>query len=228
MVSKESLFYDSRIQKKVPCLIKENELFEINDNFGVQYYIHVSFDDTKYTNYNTNRDELMRYSSEFIKLNDIYPAETQAEIDYAVSVMPKQYANTSVPHLTTSTHNTDELDRFEKIINILTDTTGDISSAVFIKLFNFIMYELYFTYCNATERAFLDSLSASQLGSQPGTIYVPQILRTLKQLFSKFDYGAMNMWKILNFKHFSEFENNVPILVSLVNLDFNVNFITGL
>ena len=31
---------------------------------------------------------------------------------------------------------------------------------------------------------------------------------------------------ILNFKNFSEFVNDVPIFLSLVNLEYNANFIT--
>lgn len=231
-VSKLCLFYDSRIQKKVPCLIKEDSVYEVKDDFGIQYYIHVEFDSSRYSTFNTFREELLRFSSEFVKLNDIYPAETQSEIDYADSVLPKILGRVTTPHLTTSSHNSDELDRFEKIVDALTDVVGTVSATTYVRLLNFILYEVYFLYTNSTERSFIDSLSASQLVSQPGTVYVPQIIRMLKKLFSKIDSsfytGAYSGWKILNFKNMNEFESDVPKILNLTNLQYNVNYITGI
>lgn len=228
----QCIFYDFKLGKQIPCLLDKNVIHDVETRFDKKYYVHVSFDDTKYTQYNTNRDELIRYSSEFVSINEIYPATIQAELDYINETFPKKYAKSSIPFLTTTTHSSDELDRFEKIIDMITDVVGNISRDNFIKLIDFINYELVFTYCNQTERDFLDTLSESQLVSQPGTTEVPQILRMLIRIFSKADsswYTSPNdTYKIINRRNFSGFDSDFPFIIDLVNLEYNVNFITGL
>lgn len=226
----QCVFYDFKLKKQVPCLLEKDILYDVETRFDIQYYVHVSFDDTKYTEYNTNRNELIRYSSEFVPINEIYPATIQDELDYIENTFPKKFAKTDISFLTTSTHSSDELDRFEKVISMLTSTIGNISRENFIKLIDFVNYELVYTYCNSTERDFLNTLSASHLESQPNTVEVPQIVRMLKQIFSKSDSSwytsPYDTYKIINRRNFSGFDSDFPYIINLGYLEYNVNYIT--
>ena len=229
----QCVFYEFRLRKNVPCLLEKNVIYDVKTQFDKRYYVHTEFDVTKFAEFNTNRDELIRYSSEFVPINEVYPAVVQAELDYIDKTLPKHFTKTSTSFLTTGTnHSSDELDRFETVIDSLTDVDGEINRENFYRLLDFINYELVFTYCNSTERTFLDTLSASQLTEQPSTVEVPQILRMLKGLFSKGNSawytGSFDGYKILNYRNFSGFPGSFPYRVSLTNLEYNVNYITGI
>ena len=54
----------------------------------------------------------------------------------------------------------------------------------------------------------------------------------LKQVFSKGNSswytGSFDNFKIINSRNFSGFDSDFPYLISLTNLEYNVNYITGL
>lgn len=218
----ECIFYDTILKKKVPCLLIPNELYEIKTEFNRKFYCHVSFDESKFLEYAITKEELVKYSDEIVLLNNIYPTTTQIEIDYANYCIPNNIVN----NYNNKTHNENELDRFEKIIKMITDVEGEISSDVFYKLAEFISYELLFMYCNRPERLFMLNLIHNQLTEQPD-IMVPQMIRMTRRIFNKYnDNDEYSNYKIHNYNKYSEFYNiDFPFLININNLDYNVHYI---
>lgn len=210
----QCIFYDKFLYKQIPCLLVTNELYKITNDFDRKFYVHVEFDPSKFEEFNTSRAELLRYSKEKIKLIDIYPARSQKEIDYAINC---------IPNLLTNNHSSDELDRFESIIDMLTE--NDITRELFYNLCEFITYELLFMYCTTDEKSFFMILSASQLSEQPEVILIPQIIRMLKRIFTKYLETPYDVIKIMNYRRFSGFDSELPVRISLTNLKYNCNYL---
>lgn len=225
----DCVFYDYKLAKVVPCTLVPNEVYEVKDTLkGKEFYVRVKFDPTRFVLYDTNLDELRRYSDELIPLMDIYPSNTQTQKDYHDLVLPGGISGS---------HASDELDRFEAIVDMLTDSKDDqnnsidISSETFYRLAEFISYELLFRYCNHTERMYMLTLSAVQITEEPDPIPIPQLLRMSRRIFDKFPTYDLpeNTYKIYNYRHFGDIEYiPFPLVINAVNLDYNVHFMSSL
>lgn len=208
------IFYDRILEKKVPCLLLPGRLTTVEDKMCKKIFVQVQYDSSKFVEYNITVEELDRYSSEFVNIHDIYPANTQAQIDYSTAVIPNKVTNDS-----------DELDRYEAIIEMITTVNGDISKDIFYRLSDFVSYELLFQRCTYNERLFMMSLSVSELTEQPVQIFIPQMVRMTKRLFEKYTTTIDSEYDIDNYNNYYEYENTLPITLNINNLKYNVNFI---
>jgi hypothetical protein len=208
----QCIFYDRVLAKKIPCLLVANK---IHVNNGIKY-CKVTFDSSKFVEYNVTKYELDRYSSDSVKINEIYPARNQTEIDYA---------NACIPNAISNNHITDELNRFESLITMLTDVSS-ITSAVFYNIADFISYDLLFFYCTHNERVFLLTISTVELTSLPDPIPVPQIVRSVKRIMDKFPDDETIIYRIQNHRDLSEFSYlTFPLSLNIPILKYNVDYL---
>lgn len=220
------VFWCDKLEKLVPCNLRTNYCVNKQSAEGKRYYIRADYDFDKFAEFNITKEEVYRYSDEFVLLNRIYPAETQTQIDYYTEVIPNK--------ITTGDHKNSELDRFEAIVNMLCNFTGELNSEVFFNLTEFITFEILFTYCDLNDRLFMQQLASVQLTEQPQTVLVPQLVRMAKTIFNKMDLslpvyqslsnGAYNykIYKIFNERHFSEFDYiPFPLLLNVDILKYN-------
>lgn len=208
------IFYDRILKKQVPCKMIPGKIFSKSNEMYKKLYIQVYFDSSKFTEYNVNIEKLERYSSEFINIHELYPANTQTQINYANTVIPNVFTTYS-----------DELDRYESLINMVTDITGDISKDMFYFLSDLVSYELLFTKCISTERQFMMSISNSKLTEQPTIILIPQIIKMTRRLFEKYTSVIDVEYDLDNYNNYYEYENVLPITLNIDNLKYNVNYI---
>lgn len=221
------VFYDYRLLKKIPCTLIPNFFptsVSREDASEREYFVKVSFDYTKFSDYNVSGDETLRYSKEYVNLFDIYPITTQDEIDYANACIPNL-----IPDVTT--HSQKELDRFEKIINMLCSTSS-INKDIFYIIFDFIIYELLFRYCTSSEKTFLINIANTELTEVPDPIPIQQIIRMINTIKTKYEATSSNdiVYRIYNFRNISEFDvYNYPILLNIpifyANIDYLIPYI---
>lgn len=226
------VFFCPVIEKLVPCTIKKNFINKIKCPLGIErYVIKCEYDPALYTTFNVTRDELYRYSTELTFIEDVYPYNTQAEIDYVTEVTPNKIAATG--------HKQKEFDRYLAIVYAICDITS-IDIRVFLNLAEFISYELLFSLCNVDDRIFFQTISLVLLTEQPTNLYVPEMVLMVRKIFSKIDIndpildGLTNgvstdkMFKMFNVKQFSEFDYiSFPLIINAEILQTNVNYITG-
>lgn len=210
----ECIYYDRNLGKKVPCILIPGELHSTTTDLGRKTYVHVYFDSTRFVEFSVTEGELNRYCSEFVNIHDLYPANTQAQKDYANAVIPSGFTN-----------NSDELDRYEAIINMITTVTGDISKDMFYLLSDLVSYELLFMKCTYDERIFMLGLSAAQLTAQPDPIQIPQIIRMTKRLFEKYTTAIDTNYDLDNYNNYYAHDGSLPITLNTDNLKYNVNYI---
>lgn len=210
----ECVYYERNLGKKVPCILIPGELHSKTNDLVRKTYVHIYFDSTRFVEFGVTEGELNRYCSEFININELYPTNTQAQKDYANAVIPNGFTN-----------NSDELDRYEAIINMITDVSGDISKNMFYLLSDLVSYELLFTKCTYDERIFMMGLSSSQLNVQPDPIKVPQMIRMTKRLFEKYTDTVDTNYDIDNYNYYYIHDGALPIVLNIDNLKYNVNFI---
>lgn len=220
MATKSSLscvFYDKTLNKKVPCFIVPDKVYELDYNYSIRTFVQIVYDYSKLQDYNLTVQELVRYSVQHVMINDIYPATNETEINYA---------NANIPNLVSDTNNfyTNELNRFEKILDMITDS-DNLNTQTFYILAEFISDELLFSYCSQNDRLFMLYLSNTVLTNQPGFIPVPQMVRMTRKIFEKFSNEYRN-YKIFNKRKYHEFNYiSFPILINYDNLHYNVNFL---
>jgi hypothetical protein len=209
------IFYDKTLKKSVPCILIPNTLWvEQNERYRV-FFIQVKYDTSKFEEYSVTQQELNRYSSEFVKFHDLYPVNTQNQIDYANLVIPNLITN-----------NEDELDRYEALISMITDVEGDITTENFYNLAGIISYELLFLRCTYEERMWLFSLSLQILVEQPPFVLVPQMIRMVKTLFTKYTNADIcPFFNIDNYNNYSAHKNTLPIPLNIQIFRENCMFI---
>jgi hypothetical protein len=208
------IFYDKTLKKQIPCILIPGKIFSKSDEMSKKLYVQVYFNSSKFVEYNVTIEKLERYSSEFVNIHDLYPANTQAQINYANAVIPNLFTTYS-----------DELDRYESLINMITDVVGDISKDVFYLLSDLVSYELLFTKCTLTERQFMMSLTTSQLVEQPVSVLIPQMIRMTKRLFEKYTSAIDSEYDLDNYNNYYIYKDTLPITLNIDNLKFNVNYI---
>lgn len=208
------IFYSERLNTKVPCILIPGEIKVIENGIKRDIYVHVYFDESKFTEYGLTHIKLKRYCSEFVNIYEIYPAVTSGQINYANTVIPNG-----------STNNSDELDKYEAIITMLTSTNNDISREMFYILSDLISYELLFNYCEYNERVFMMSLSMTKLVDQLNVVLVPQMIRMTKRIFNKYSSNTATYYDLDNYNNYYEHDGVLPITLNIDNLKYNVNFI---
>lgn len=208
------IFYNERLNKKIPCILIPGSIKVIENTIERSVYVHVYFDASKYAEYDLTSIELIRYCSEFVNIREIYPMVTTNQINYANTVIPNGVTN-----------NSDELDRYEALIEMITNTTGDIPKEMFYILSDLVSYELLFNYCEYYHRVFMMSLSMAQLTAQPSIVLVPQMIRMTKRIFSKYSDSVDTYYDLDNYNNYYEHDNILPLTIHIDNLRYNVNFI---
>lgn len=210
------LFYDKTLQKIVPCTVVPNKMYTINGD----RFCKIVYDDTLFNTYNTNYEELYRYSTDQIDIFDLYPANTQEEIDYAIECIPNKIA---------LDHKNKELLRFEKIVNMLTDV-DELNIDFFYKIADFLSYDLLFFYLNQNERVFMLTISTYPFNAQSiltiygGIIPIHPFLRSVIRIFDKFNTDSTTYY-IQNIRNLAEFsyitfplQLNIPVLKSNIQM----------
>jgi hypothetical protein len=211
------VFYEYKLRKKIPCVLIPGKIYVENNSTKRITKAHVYFDKSKSEEYGVTYEEFIRYSTEFVDIYFLYPANTQSEINYLNTVIPESYTN-----------NYDELNRFEAIITMITNTENDISREMFYILSDLVSYELLFNYCEYSERIFMMSLSTEKLVHQPNVVLIPQMVRMTKRIFSKYSNNIDNIdtyYDLDNYNNYYEYSNILPITINVDNLKHNVNFI---
>ena len=226
-VSKNCLFYDRHLGKILPCFIVPNMIYSNTDSSDWRKYCKIMFDQTLYTTYGTNQDEIDRYSIDSVKIIDIYPARTLVEIAYATSMIPNK---------TSLTHEVDELNRMEQIITMITDSVS-IKSGFFYKLADFISYELLFTYLNHNERVFMMTMCnapftlgniAAFIPGGPSTTPVPQMIRMTKRIFDQYPADTTIVYGIQNIGNLAAFDYiPFPLGINIPIMRANINFLSN-
>ena len=169
-----TLYYDHSLKKAIPCCIEPNFLESHETELGNRFYARCKYDFSQFSAYNITKEEVYRYSNEIVQLNDVYPADTQAEIDYFNLVAPDKIVDVD--------HEIKERDRFETLVNMICDFTGDLDIDVFFNLAQFISYELLFTYCNQTERLFFQTMCGIEFTQQPNPVEAPQMVNMVRKI----------------------------------------------
>jgi hypothetical protein len=210
-------YFDKILNKYLSCDIVPGILYTkiIKDQFRIIdmiYYCEVTYNvDT------TTADQILKYGSRLVDINDIYPADTQTEIDYHTSCIT-----------TCAVDKPTELQRFLKIITDLTNVT-ELDTEMFYNLCNFVSYELLFKYLTHDERIFFQMLSFynyNTLADVPEPILAPDLLRMTSRLFSKYS-GTLNVeHEMFNYKHYYEHDSIFPIILNVQNISHNVQLIS--
>lgn len=218
------LFYDQILNKKIPCKLVPNhfppDLVNRTDLFLRKYIVKVEFDFSKYLEYNLTEQETLRYSSEYVNFMDLYPANTQEDIDYANACIPNLIPDEA-------NHKQNELNRFEKLINMFC-STDSITSENFYILCDFISYELLFRYHTHEERVFLLTIANVPLTQVPENILCKQTIRLVYMLRNKYIYTNLNdiIYRIENYRNISEFNiYTYPIILNIPVFYGNIEFL---
>ena len=210
------LFYDYKLQTTIPCILIPGELYRDYKPWRIILYLHVYFDPTQSNIYPVTQDQFNRYSSEFVNIHDLYPANTPEQISYYNSVIPNLFTN-----------NTDELNRFMALISMIVNTgLGDIPADLFFGLCQFISYELLFNLCTLSDREFLLGISTVILTDQPPNIPVPQIIQMYKTMCNAYSpYTTITDWYIENYNSYQQCYGVLPIHLNIPYFTQNCFFI---
>ena len=76
------LVWSTVLQKTIPGIIRPNFIDQCISTGNRIFYTRISYDFTKFVEYSVTREEVYRYFSETVLLREIYPVNTQAEIQY--------------------------------------------------------------------------------------------------------------------------------------------------
>jgi hypothetical protein len=157
------LFYDKRLNKPVPCFIIPTKIYSDAGNIKT---VGIHYDRSKFQEFSVTQQELYRYSTDRIRIKDLYPNTNQEEYDYAMACFPNQIANAS-------TYKTDELKRFRKIINIILDGNNrQLSYDMYIRICDFVSYDILFTTLDQIDRGFMKLIANFPLTNENITGYL--------------------------------------------------------
>jgi hypothetical protein len=221
------LYHNHILNKTIPAFLDQNSIEVSETPVGKIFYVKTRYDFELFPKYFLNKEEVYRYGGEVIPISDIYPANTQKEILYYNEVHPNKISHKD--------HKYKELDRYEKTIQMLTNSShhmshihdDDVSKKSFYNLAELISYELLFIYCNQPERIFMQTISVMGLTVQPTTVLATQILKMVRLIFNHYaEHTEYDVYKLFNVKRLSEFDYiSFPILISIPLLDQNLRFL---
>lgn len=216
------VFYSYILNKKIPGTIVPDYVHRKWSEIHLDIFLKIDYNFNKFDEFDLSQEEVYRYENQIVNIKNIYPYSTQEEKDHADICIPNIYKDIT----TNYDYKTKELDRYKKLIDLVTDVTS-ISVGDFYTYCEYVSYELLFTLCNYTERVFYQTISAIQLTEQPETIEAPQMLQMMKRIFNKFpNVNDITVFKIHNYNHLEEFNYiSFPIILNVVNLKYNTDFI---
>lgn len=210
------LFYDYKMQKKVPCSVVPGRLNVHNNINHTIYMCEVSYDETSLSNYGVTLDQVNKYCSENINIHELYPAEDQEDIDYFNDCIDN--------------HNVDkskELKRFEKLYLFITNI-DQISTTMIYQLCNLIITDLQFKYLNHNEKIFMRSLSEIVYAEKPDIIYAAEFVRMINNLFNKYKgTDVFDIHRIDNINDIIAYKQIFPLVLNVVNIKNNVQFLSS-
>jgi hypothetical protein len=180
-LDKSCLFYDKCTGKTVPCFIVPNEFYSTMAPFNRELYVKVILDPSKFVTYGITPALASRFIRDVVRLETMYPASTQTEIDYALACMPTAIADEE-------NHYINELIRYEKLVSMLCDFEGFLSLDFFYTFAEFVAYELTVVYGNTATRQFMLALTQSPPLSEQPTSLSPEaacIIRMTRTVFNK-------------------------------------------
>jgi hypothetical protein len=191
------VYFCKTLQKTVPCLLIPNKLYTYPDG---RKYINVKYDRDELSNYGVTLNELYRYSSDTVRLIDIYPTNTPEQIAYATACIPNKVPNESE-------HKLKEFERMDQLIDMILSVP--INGDTYHKLCDYISCEMLFIFLTQTERVFMLTLANSPFNST-----------TILVLISM--YGGISCKTYINsvYKIFNAYEDNVSLyfLQNMMNL----------
>jgi hypothetical protein len=228
-VDKSCLFYDSCTGKKIPCFLAPNELYSTQTSFNRDIFVRVEFDASKFSTYDVDPLLVSKFIRNTVRIDRMYPATTQGEIDYALSCMPA-----IVPD--SQNHYQNEMARYEKLIEMFCDFDGLFSIDTFYTIAEFVAYEITIVYGDVPTRQFMLSLTQSPaLTEQPEGLTELQssVIRMTRMVFNKchatgtgYEEGDDTMYYLVNYRLIPGLDLVfVTYPFSLKTLRFNVNFI---
>jgi hypothetical protein len=151
------LFYDKRLNKPVPCFIIPTKIYA--DAGGIKT-VGIHYDRSKFQEFSVTQQELYRYSTDRVRLKDLYPNANQEEHDYAMACFPNHIANAA-------TYKVDELKRFRRIIGIiLAGNNHQLSYDMYIRICDFVSYDILFTTLDQIDRGFMKLIANFPLSSE--------------------------------------------------------------
>lgn len=157
------LFYDYKLNKPVPCFIVATKIFL--DESGVKT-IGIHYDRSKFQEFSLCIEELYRYSCDRVRIKDLYPNTNQEEYDYAMACFPN-----NVPSV--STFKDDELKRYRKIIGIILDANNrTLTYDMYIRLCDFVSYDILFTTLGQVDRGFMKLIANYPLANENISTYL--------------------------------------------------------
>jgi hypothetical protein len=228
-VDKSCLFYDNCIQKSIPCFLVPNEIYSTQTTFNRDIFVRIEFDTSKFGLYNINPLQVSKFVRNTVRIDKIYPATSQIEIDYALACMPAAVPNNE-------THYSDEMRRYEKIIQMFCDFDGFFSVDTFYTIAEFVAYEVTIVYGDVPTRQFMLTLTQSPvLTEQPASLNEIQssVIRMTRMVFNKcqaigtgYEEGDDIMYYLVNYRLLPGLDQVfVTYPISLKTLRLNVNFI---
>lgn len=216
------LFYDRDLNKTIPCILIPNQVYTIDH----RKYVNITFDTTKFNEFNTNIEELIRYSKFTIKLVDLYPNTNEEELIYAQKCIPNNIFDIK-------TFENDELLRFKKLIEMCLNTTNPIIPDTFYKLADFLSYEIMLLYLKPNERKFMFTIATYPLNmnnviniinSNEGIDIIIPYLLTCLNLFTSYNYTD-NHYYIQNIMNLANTGLTFPLVINVPLLQKNLLFL---
>jgi hypothetical protein len=208
------LYYCKDLQKVVPCTIVPNVIRLYDHMYKRECLIQVNYDDVSLGKYNLTMNQIMKYCSEYINIHELYPCETQDEIDYFnnhIGVSKTVYPDK-------------ELSRYEKLYSYLCNI-DEISSDFIYHLSNLFITDLQFKYLTQEQQVFMKSLSDSQFSQSPEVILIPICMKMLLHLFDKYTGELFENHTMSNYNNYTNYNFLFPLTLNVNNIKFNMNLI---
>ena len=210
MTTNNCLYYDPVLQKTIPCFIVPGTIYTINNSN--EKYCKILYDYNNFINFNVTANEVARYSSDTIRIIDIYPNTTSEQFSYAQACIPNLISNQS-------TFEIDELNRMYALVTMLVNVSP-LQPNFFYNLADFISYDILFTYLTDAERQFMAEISNVAITSVPTvTPSLMCMLNMCNTIFTAFPVDNTQLYYIQNIKNLAAFTSitfpiplNIPIL----------------
>jgi hypothetical protein len=208
------LYYSKDLQKPVPCTIVPNVITIYNNLYTRDHICKVEYDETSLNTYNLTMNQILKYCSNYVNIHELYPYETQDEIDYF-----NNHAGISK-----IVYPDKELARYNKLYSYISNIS-EISNDIFFYLCSLFVVDLQFKYLTYEERIFMKSLSDSQFSQSPEIILVPEAIKMLLNLFDKYN-GDINI--LMDDQKNNNFNYNLKYNITdlnPINIKYNMNLI---
>ena len=213
------IYYNYILAKQIPCFIVPGFIYTRDQSS--EKYCKIIHDYNNFTtgSFNVSTNEVIRYSTDTIKIIDIYPNTNPTEYAYSQACIPNLIGNQS-------TFEVDELTRKSTIVSMLLNVTP-LQPNFFYNLADFISYDLLFTYLTDLEREFMAEISNVLLTEVPPVSPGLVLMITMcNNLFSSFPQDNTQMYYIQNVKNLAAFSYiSFPIPLNIPILKQNITYL---